>query len=230
MALRALLLVLTGVGAVAGIGLVAMGMREPARPAVPEVMSASAIAVPAGSVTLDDAGVAVGAFELDSVEVSVAEYDRCVRAGACLLYTSASDPALTRNALIDRHLASSRCRGGRPDRAAEPMNCVSWNGAEAYCKWVGKRLPTRAEWWRGVGSHHPAEAQVLHRSATEKGFYAGEWTATPGGTRKQGPLPELRYVGKWRLLHEDPKRLYTTLEDWQPVDARSPEIGFRCAR
>jgi formylglycine-generating enzyme required for sulfatase activity len=132
-------------------------------------------AVSAGTVVLDDAGRPVSAFELDPTEVSVAEYARCVRAGACVLYTSAAEP---RARLLERHHQSELCRGGRPDRADEPMNCVDWSSADAYCRWAGKRLPTREEWRHAVGRRHPDAAPELHRPAKEQSWYAAEWTAS----------------------------------------------------
>jgi Sulfatase-modifying factor enzyme 1 len=168
-----------------------------------------------------------GAFVIDELEVSVADYALCVRAGACRLYTTSAGPT---EGIDDRNGGSSACRGGRPDRAAETMNCVDWFEASAYCKWAGKRLPTLEEWTLGVGSKHPARSSELHRVTSEKGWFAGEWTASAAAAKEAGPWPELRRLGSWRTDPSVPERLWTLRDDWYPVSVRSPWIGFRCAR
>src|SRR5690606_30155016 len=62
-------------------------------------------------------------FALDATEVSIAEYQRCIRAGAC-----------RRNVMPD----------STDPRA--PVNSVSWYDAMAYCEWAGKSLPTWEQW------------------------------------------------------------------------------------
>ena len=73
--------------------------------------------------------VKVDAFELDVNEVSTGDYQACVTSGKCT-------PAGT-----DGH-----CNSGHSDRLADPINCVDWTQATAYCANAGKRLPTEEEW------------------------------------------------------------------------------------
>ncbi|MBP7999491.1 MAG: SUMF1/EgtB/PvdO family nonheme iron enzyme [Chloroflexi bacterium] len=70
--------------------------------------------------------ITLGAFWLDRTEVTNGMYERCVQAGAC-------SPIVT----------------PRPDYLTAPnypVQGVIWPNAAAYCAWVGRRLPTEAEW------------------------------------------------------------------------------------
>lgn len=81
---------------------------------------------PVHTVTLDG-------FWIDRTEVTNAQYERCVEAGAC-------DPPVA---------SDSRTRDtyyGDDDYADYPVVKVGWPHAHAYCEWAGARLPTEAEW------------------------------------------------------------------------------------
>lgn len=68
-------------------------------------------------------------FWIDRTEVSVGSYRACVDAGAC------APPAR----------ASATCTFESGDREL-PVSCVHWRDADAYCRFVGKRLPSEREW------------------------------------------------------------------------------------
>jgi Sulfatase-modifying factor enzyme 1 len=77
--------------------------------------------------------VCLSAFTMDVHEVTTAEYEACVFAGAC---EAPLDP-------------TSRTRDyyyGNPEFALHPVINVNWFDAAAYCAWTGGRLPTEAEW------------------------------------------------------------------------------------
>ena len=74
--------------------------------------------------------VLLGAFRIDRYEVTNAQYERFVRA-------------------TDRRPPRYWTAGSYPaGEAAYPVLGVSWDDADAYCSWAGKRLPTEAEWER----------------------------------------------------------------------------------
>ncbi len=77
--------------------------------------------------------VFLDAFRIDRIEVTVASYKKCIAAGVCAKITS-GDPGLT----DEEWFASFR--------DAQPIREVSWSDADRYCRWIGKRLPTEAEW------------------------------------------------------------------------------------
>ncbi len=65
-------------------------------------------------------------YWIDKYEVTNEQYRQCVAAGAC------------RESGYDR---DSRYNGGQ-----QPVVGVRWDDAQSYCRWVGARLPTEAEW------------------------------------------------------------------------------------
>jgi len=76
--------------------------------------------------------VALSAYCIDALEVTVEAYQVCVAAGRCL--------ATSRSARCNSTLGF----------VSHPVNCVDWAQAARYCEQSGNRLPTEAEWERAA--------------------------------------------------------------------------------
>lgn len=92
--------------------------------------------------------VTVDSYYIDLYEVSVAQYAAFMNelggyVGRCNGFLCLATHFETINSYLNDALAGYMARPGYENY---PINNVTWHGADAYCRWVGGRLPTEAEW------------------------------------------------------------------------------------
>jgi formylglycine-generating enzyme required for sulfatase activity len=133
----------------------------------------------------------VAAFFIDRTEVTVAAYRACVEAGNC----TAPGRGAQCNAAAKRAMLQ------------HPVNCVTRDQAEQFCKAQQKRLPTSAEWEfaaRGTdgrtypwGNEAPAEQVCWQGRAGAESKRTCPVGTYPAGVSPFGALDMAGNVAEW---------------------------------
>ncbi|MCU0656931.1 MAG: bifunctional serine/threonine-protein kinase/formylglycine-generating enzyme family protein [Polyangiaceae bacterium] len=88
--------------------------------------------------------VKLNGFCIDVTEVTVAQYQSCSDDGMCRPATMPLQwPGMTGK---QKQVYEPLCNFKKPGRDRHPINCVTWEMADEYCRKQSKRLPTSAEW------------------------------------------------------------------------------------
>ena len=138
----------------------------------------------------------VASFFMTKSEVTVAQFKKCMDAGACWINANEARPLC--NVLHD-------------DRGDYPMNCVDWYQSLTYCAWVGGRLPSEAEWEYAAGKYKnypwgddtPVDCE--HAAVdVPPGINCGKWNgeispvcSRPAGNSEQGLCDMLGNLIEW---------------------------------
>lgn len=138
--------------------------------------------------------VHVETFYMDRYEVTVSDYRRCVAAGGCDWrgVNGHHQDGIVRN--------WANCNWNHTDREDHPLNCVSWQKADEYCGWAGKRLPSEDEWEkaaRGADKRtYPwgeamitCDLAITNETGSEGDKGCGASSTFPVGSRPNGASP-----------------------------------------
>lgn len=185
-------------------------------------------------------------FWAAEAEATNAEWRKCLDAGACR----------TRDIDMPQHAPARKLNYLDPDSSPEhPVAAIKWDDAVAFCRWLGGRLPTEAEWEyvARLGEQDPLvstlEAKphpVRSTKPNAVGFYgitdnvaewiadwyAGKYYATSPATDPPGP-EKSSYWPKTRVRRggsfQAPNARLSQRSWWMP-GGESVDMGVRCVR
>jgi eukaryotic-like serine/threonine-protein kinase len=155
--------------------------------------------------------------------------------------------------LLDRTEVTWRAYGHAPAGVSldEPARAVTWDEADAYCRALGKRLPTEAEWehaatraplagarLKGPGVSGPDRVGQHSGDCSPEGVCdllgnVAEWTADRWRQAGQlDPDPQARAVrgGSFQVAPTEPFYASPKARARMGQGEKDPEVGFRCAR
>ena len=155
--------------------------------------------------------VYLDAFWMDRVEVTNAMYLKCLKAKGCTV--PVSDNIYYDNWIYRNH----------------PVVYVSWDQANAYCQWAGRRLPTEAEWEKAArgtdGRMYPwGNKSPNPRQANFSGTMIQESVSSfryPLGASPYGVLNMSGNIREWVADWFDPN--YYTYSPY--ANPKGPETG-----
>lgn len=142
--------------------------------------------------------VYLDAFWIDQTEVTNEKYKMCEDAGAC------KHPEQGAHLEIRDSSATRERYYGNPKYADYPAIYVNFSQAENYCKWVGRRLPTEAEWEKAArgtdGRIYPWGNEPPNASLLNFDGNVGDTTSAgsyPDGASPYGALDMAGNVWEW---------------------------------
>jgi len=143
------------------------------------LLAAPFLAAWTAPVLAQDAMQRIGAFEIDRTEVTIAQFRRYAQATGTLTQAERAGGGSTfEGGWVQRKGWTWQAPYGQPGGPQEPVVHVTFDEAQAFCRWAGKRLPTDAEWMEA--------AYTERRAAPAAGFTTGRTYSYPTGDSPQG--------------------------------------------
>ncbi|MDC0721986.1 SUMF1/EgtB/PvdO family nonheme iron enzyme [Nannocystis sp. bb15-2] len=215
---------------------------SPCKPGMALIDGGTFAARPLRRFCLDTHEVTVGEFHAYVQQLAATDGERLQRQ---LGHVSASEP-----------IGKERCTWSRRGKAPQrPINCVAIDEAQEFCEFHGKRLPTHVEWkWaaRGAlaafkypgGNHKPTAAWLNMPRAADDRYGeprdVGSYTPSLSGLHDMAgnvwewvacttaePRCSARGGGFATFAEEELRTAFAGREHAR--EARSAEVGFRCA-